>query len=98
MSRFQELINSGKPVLVDFFATWCGPCKAQAPILEQLAERVGDTAHILKVDVDNNPQAASIYGVRAVPTLLLFQNGKVVWRHSGVMGAAELEQLIRSHT
>lgn len=98
MSRFQELINSGKPVLVDFFATWCGPCKAQAPILEQLAERVGETAHILKVDVDNNPQAATVYGVRAVPTLILFRNGKEMWRHSGVMGAAELEQLIRSHS
>ncbi len=98
MSKFQELINSGKPVLVDFYATWCGPCKAQAPILEQVSEKVGETAHILKVDVDRNPQAASVYGVRAVPTLILFRNGEIVWRHSGVAGAAELEQLIRSHS
>jgi thioredoxin 1 len=97
MANFNELIRSGKPVLVDFFATWCGPCKAQAPILDQLASRIGDAGHILKVDVDRNPKAASVYGVQAVPTLLLFKNGEIVWRHSGVLGAAELETLMRTH-
>ena len=97
MSDFKTLINSGKPVLVDFFAEWCGPCKAMAPILNDLSSRVGDNAHILKVDVDKNQQAAAAFGIRAVPTLLLFKNGEVVWRHSGTAGATELQQIIESH-
>jgi thioredoxin 1 len=89
---FDELINGKVPVLVDFHAEWCGPCKAQAPILEQLAKRVGEKARIIKVDVDRNPQVARKYQVQGVPTLQIFQSGKILWRGSGLRQADELEQ------
>ncbi len=92
MATFKELIDSDTPVLVDFHAEWCGPCKAQAPILEQLANKLGDKARIIKVDVDKNPQAAQSYQVQGVPTLIIFQKGKMLWRGSGVRQADELEQ------
>jgi thioredoxin 1 len=92
MASFNELISGKVPVLVDFHAEWCGPCKAQAPILEQLARKLGEKARIIKVDVDKNPQAAQKYQVQGVPTLLIFQKGKVLWRGSGLRQAAELEQ------
>lgn len=97
MATFSEIINSDKPVLVDFFATWCGPCKMQAPILDQLKQRVGDAATIIKVDVDKNPAAANAYQVQGVPTLILFKQGKIVWRQSGVVPVTNLEQIVRQN-
>ena len=94
---FQELINQDKPVLVDFFAEWCGPCKMMSPILEDVKNRVGENANIIKIDVDKNPQAAATYQVRGVPTLILFKNGKPLWRQSGVVPANELEKLINEN-
>ena len=91
---FQEMIHQDKPVLVDFFATWCGPCKTMAPILEDVKSKVGSSASIIKIDVDKNPQVASVYQIRSVPTLMLFKNGKVLWKQAGVISSNELEQLI----
>lgn len=94
MANFKELINGPTPVVVDFFATWCGPCKAMAPILENFKETIGDHAVVLKVDVDKNPQAAQAYNVQGVPTIAIFRNGKIVWRRSGVVSAAELQSAV----
>lgn len=94
---FQEIINCDKPVLVDFFAEWCGPCKMMAPILTDLKKLVGEDANIIKIDVDKNPQVATLYQVRGVPTLMLFKNGKTLWRKSGVVTAKELAILIQNH-
>lgn len=84
MGNFNDLINSEKPTLVDFYATWCGPCKMLAPMLEEIAGEIGDIAKIIKVDVDTNTEATRKYGIRSVPTLLLFKEGEIVWRQSGV--------------
>ncbi|MEB2783874.1 thioredoxin [Algoriphagus persicinus] len=94
---FQELIDGDQAVLVDFFATWCGPCKMMQPILEDTAKQMGDKVRILKVDVDKNQLAASKFQVRGVPTLILFQKGKILWRESGVVPAHKLVNTLTSN-
>lgn len=94
---FQEIINSDKPTVVDFFATWCGPCQMYAPILEQLKDRVQDTATVIKIDIDKNPAVASKYGVQSVPTTIVFKNGEVRWKQSGVRPVHELERLVKEN-
>jgi|TARA_R110000803_G_scaffold194392_1_gene257466 thioredoxin 1 len=84
MENFEEIIKSKTPTLVDFYATWCGPCKMMSPLLEQVSKDVGDSARILKIDIDTNRSVATQYGIRSVPTLILFKEGKQVWRQSGV--------------
>ena len=97
MSAFSDLINSNKPVLVDFSAEWCGPCKMMKPILDTLKSDLGDTATIIKVDVDKNPSAAKAYKIQGVPTLIVFKHGKLMWRQSGVMQANQLQSIISKY-
>jgi thioredoxin 1 len=96
MSSFSEIINQDKPVLIDFHADWCGPCKMMAPILKQVKDKLGDGISIIKIDVDKNQQLAAKYQVRGVPTLMLFKNGKQLWRQSGVLQKNEIINVILS--
>jgi thioredoxin len=96
MSRFNDIINSEMPTLVDFTAVWCGPCKMMAPILKEVASKIEGKGRILKVDVDKNPAVSAQYGVQSVPTLILFKSGEIKWRQSGVVQASELINLISS--
>jgi len=93
---FNDIIQGDKPVLVDFFATWCGPCNYQGPILEELATAIGDEARIIKIDIDRNQAVAAKYNVRSVPTLMIFKNGEVKWKEAGVKEKEQLIQLLRS--
>lgn len=95
MANFQDIIASERPVLVDFSAEWCGPCKMMPPILKQVKDALGDKVTIIKIDVDKNPQAASAYRVQSVPTLMIFKNSETKWRQSGVMQAGPLQQVIQ---
>lgn len=95
--NFQEIIQSDKPVLIDFFATWCGPCKMMPSILTELKQKIGHRATIIKIDVDKNKKVAQQYQIQSVPTLMLFKKGKLIWRKSGVIPARELEKMILPH-
>ncbi len=98
MSKFSEMINGEKPVLVDFFAEWCGPCQMMQPILTDLKGRIGERATIIKVDIDKNRSAANAYNVMGVPTFILFKQGKQLWRQSGVVQANELQRIIDANS
>jgi len=95
MEKFNEIINGDQLTLVDFFATWCGPCKMMHPVLEQLKERMGDSIRIIKMDVDKNQNMSMTYRVQSVPTLILFRSGQILWRQSGAMSLNDLENVIR---
>ena len=95
--KFQELIESERPVLIDFFATWCQPCKVQSLVLNSVKENVGDTARIVKIDIDQYPQIASENGVRSVPTLAIYKDGKLLWKESGIHDVNTLTNLLKQY-
>lgn len=97
MENFNEIIHSNQLTLVDFFATWCGPCKMMHPVLEDLKQQMGDTIRIIKIDVDKNQSVAQMFNVRSVPTLLLFREGQVLWRQSGALSLGDLSSVVRQY-
>ncbi len=96
-NTFSEIINNNTPTLVDFFAEWCGPCKTMKPVLEDLKKQVGDKLTILKIDIDKNQHVAFVYKIQSVPTLILFKNGQIKWRQSGVVNSSDLVKIIQVH-
>lgn len=97
MSKFQDIINQETPVLIDFFAEWCGPCKMMPPILKEVKSNYGDQLKVLKIDVDKNQKLAAKYAIQGVPTLMLFKKGQIAWRQSGVLQANQLVSIIDGH-
>lgn len=97
MSKFQEIINQPKPILIDFFAEWCGPCKMMAPILQEVKDELGNELAIIKVDVDKNQELSQKYQIRGVPTLMLFKEGEQKWRHSGLLHKDDIVNIIKKH-
>lgn len=98
MEPFHQLIQSETPVLVDFYADWCGPCKAMSPVIQEVAKEVSGKARIIKINIDKNTQAAQAYGVSAVPTFIIFKEGKILWRHPGMIDKRSLLNVIMQHT
>ena len=97
MNKFQDIIAGDTPVLVDFFAEWCGPCKMMKPVLEELKKKMGNKIIILKIDIDKNISLSSEYRVQSVPTLVLWKQGEIIWRQSGALSLNELEQILLSY-
>jgi thioredoxin 1 len=94
---FNDIIQSDKPVLVDFYADWCGPCKMMAPVIEQFSAEMGEKVRVLKVDIDRNPSAANAYQIQGVPTFILFKKGNIVWKQAGVVPGHTLKQAVQAH-
>lgn len=97
MESFNNVISSGQLVLVDFYATWCGPCKSMHPVLQELKQRLGDQIRILKIDVDRHQNTAAQYRIQSVPTLMLFRNGQTLWRQSGALPLPALLEQVKAH-
>ncbi len=96
-ANFDSIINENKPVVVDFHAVWCGPCKAQSPILKEVASELGDSVRVIKIDVDQNNEIASRYQIQSVPTLMIFKNGNLLWKHSGVVSKNQLVSVLKQN-
>ena len=96
-ANFNSIINDVKPVIVDFHALWCGPCKVQSPILKEVAAALGERVRVIKIDVDQNQELASRYRIQGVPTLIVFKHGQLIWRHSGVVTKNQLEGVLNPH-
>jgi thioredoxin 1 len=95
--KFEAIINDTRPVVVDFHALWCGPCKVQSPILKEVADELGERVKVIKIDVDQNKEVANQYQIQAVPTLIVFKNGKLIWRQSGVVSKNQLVSILKEN-